>query len=440
MWKSIRRNYWLVKSFIARHYTLIFKTIGVVTLTAVVFLVLSKYIPARRDITRIGLVGKYTSETMPLTIQSQVSAGLVDIDEHGEPIPALAESWDITNDGKTYTFRLRSDMFWHDGSRLTPSDINYNFKEVSVAYGPDTVTFDLQEQFAPFLQAVSRPILKNSQIGTGGYRLEKIQASNAVLQEVTIANNTEKIIYKFYPTENSALTAFNLGEVDRLENLSFVPDEIKSDPAIKVEPNSNNSHIAVLFFNNNDSLLSSKSTRQGLAYAIRDKTFGHTRAISPIDKNSWAFNPLVKEYEFDAERANTLFYTDQQKENPPRLEIKTTLAYLDFAEAIASDWEEVLQLEVDVKVISNINSDYQVLITDYEPPKDPDQYTIWHSTQPTNFTNYSNLKVDQLLEDGRRTLDKKLRTEIYQDFQRFLLEDSPAVFLFNTTGFTLSRQ
>lgn len=440
MFKKLRRYYWLIQSFFVRHYKVITNTILTVVIISVGYTLIAKYIPAARSVIRIGLVGKYTESTMPVAIQNQVSQGLVTLDQSGDPMPALAISWEISNDNKTYTFSLDPSKRWHDGEPVRGSDINYNFQEVTTSYTPNTVSFELKEPFAPFFQAVSRPLMKNGNIGTGQYRIQKIKSLAGVLQEVTLLSEQEKYIYKFYPTESSAITAFQLGEVDQLNNITYIPPDLSSDPTLAIAPNTANSRIAVIFFNNNDSLLSSKSVRQGLAYAISDKSFVSTRARSPISQNSWGYNPLVKEYDFDPTHANNLFYTDIEKSNPPQLELKTTLTYLEVAEKIAADWRQHLGISVDVKVVTNISADYQALLTDFEPPLDPDQYTTWHSTQATNFTRYNNLKVDKLLEDGRRTLDKKLRTEIYQDFQRFLLEDSPAVFLFNTSGYSLSRQ
>jgi len=75
-----------------------------------------------------------------------------------------------------------------------------------------------------------------------------------------------------------------------------------------------------------------------------------------------------------------------------------------------------------------------------EIPPDPDQHALWHSTQPTNLTHYSDLKVDKLLEDGRQISDQARRREIYQDFQRFLVEDSPAIFLSHPVTYTITRK
>ena len=73
-------------------------------------------------------------------------------------------------------------------------------------------------------------------------------------------------------------------------------------------------------------------------------------------------------------------------------------------------------------------------------PKDPDQYVLWHSTQPTNISKYKNPRIDKLLEDGRVELNQETRKKIYLDFQRFLVEDSPAIFLYHPSFFTVLKK
>ena len=352
-----------------------------------------------------------------------------------------SKSWTVSDDGLTYTFTIDNSLRWHDGTSVTPKDITYNFQDVDTTFTTNTVTYHLKEPFSPFFSAVARPILKNSKLGVGEFRLTDTQVYSGVLQSMTLESQNERRIYKFYPTETSAITAYKLGEINRIEGLSLIPDAIAHDPTSVVKSEGNTeSKQSVLFFNNNDTVLNSKAVRQALAYAIKDKSFGKERVISPIDKSSWAYNELVKSYEYDPERAKSLFAQDIKDPGNQKLEIKTMLQYLDIAESIASDWHDILGVQVDVKVVSSMTNDYQILLADFTPPVDPDQYAIWHSTQATNFTHFSNLKVDKLLEDGRRTSDMKLRKSIYQDFQRFLLEDCPAVFLFKSNSFTLSRK
>lgn len=440
MFKALRRYYWVASMFIRRHFKVIGRTTAAVLIAIVGFFFFARYLPTPKETRKIALVGKYSLQSLPADIQSQLSYGLVSLDESGTPQPALAERWEVSDDGKVYTFYLSGSAQWSDGSAVTGADINYNFSDVTTNATPNSVTYTLKEPFAPFYYAVSRPLLKNQGLGVGEHRLVKSKSVSGTLQLLVLESELERLYYKFYPTESAALTAYRLGEVNQLQNLSLVPPDLESDPTSVITAESSPTKIAAIFLNNNDSLLSSKSTRQGLAYAIRDKGFGHPRALSPIAEDAWAYNDLVKDYEFDEDRAKSLFTQDIKDPSTVTLELKTMLPYLNTAEQIAEDWREVLGIQVDVKVVSGVSSDYQMILADYAPPTDPDQYTIWHSTQPTNFTHYSSLKVDKLLEDGRRTSDPKLRREIYQDFQRFLLEDSPAIFLYKTSSFTLSRK
>lgn len=441
MFKTIRRYYWVTQSFLARHSKIIIRTTGIVLSLILIYFIFARYIPTPKHTTRIGRIGKYSYETFPADIQSLISKGLVSINPAGKVSPGLAKSWEVRDDGKTYVFTLDNSLTWHDGTPLTPADITYNFKDVGVMAGENTITYSLKEPFSPFLTAVSRPILKKNKLGTGEFRLIKTELYSGVLQSLTLESQDERLIYKFYPTEASSITAFKLGEIDSVEKLSLLSTSLTSEETtLTTEDVNSDNQQSVLFFNNNDVVLTSKPARQALAYAIKDKDFGKERSISPIDKTSWAYNNLVKTYEYDAERAKTLFAQDIQDPKSQKLELKTMLQYLDIAESIAASWRETLGIQVDVKVVSSVTNDYQILLADFTPPVDPDQYSIWHSTQSTNFTHFSNLKIDKLLEDGRRTSDQKLRKEIYQDFQRFLLEDCPAVFLFKSNSYTLSRK
>lgn len=438
--KSLRKSYWLVEAFTKRHYKTVLSAtlIGILILGASMFFL--QYVPSYRPTLRLAKIGRYTLKTLPESIVGQVSLGLVRKGENGNFQPGLASSWSVSDDGREYSFTIDHSIIWHDNKPLAPADIVYNFKEVTQRIEGNKLIYSLQEPFSPFLSALSKPILRQEKLGVGEYRISQVEEYAGAIQSLTLSSPRQIIIYKFYPTESSALTAYKLGEVDQVDGLSYVPDEIKAEDRNSLSPTQEEGKIAVLFFNNNDALLSSKPTRQALAYAITDKSFGKQRALTPIALDSWAYNDLVKAYDYDRERAITLFGTDIQDPSKTKIELKTVLQYLDIAEKIADDWRQTLGITVDVKVVTGITTDYQALLADYAPPIDPDQYSIWHSTQPTNFTHYTNLKVDKLLEDGRRTLDQKLRREIYQDFQRFLLEDSPAVFLFETSSNTIARK
>jgi peptide/nickel transport system substrate-binding protein len=71
---------------------------------------------------------------------------------------------------------------------------------------------------------------------------------------------------------------------------------------------------------------------------------------------------------------------------------------------------------------------------DVEVTVDPDQYNLWHSLQKEypnlNLSGYEFSRVDILLEDGRREIDKEQRKEEYALFQKYLMDDMPAIFLY----------
>ncbi|HBL52362.1 MAG TPA: hypothetical protein DDZ05_04045 [Candidatus Blackburnbacteria bacterium] len=396
---------------------------------------------------RIGIVGRYSIEELPLEIQSKISQGLTSIDEGGNVHPALASNWEAKDEGKEWVFFL-SDKKWQDGLQIKATDINYKFSDVSVEVIDDrTIKFTLKEPFSPFPSIVSRPIFKRGLLGAGDWKVVKINSISGgrYLESLKLINTKTNRIesYKFFPTEDVAKTALKLGEVDDLENMSS--GEFKDWNNLSIQANSREDMYVGLFINNEDPILSDKSLRQALAYAINKSSFSGERAISPISPLSWAFNPQVKQYPYNVSRAKELYETlPKEQRKDMTLKLETTPALLDTAEKIKSNWENI-GIKTQIQTSGSPPEDFQILLAIQSIPPDPDQYSFWHSTQiATNITRYKTSKesqrIDKLLEDGRKTLDLEERKKIYMDFQRFLLEDSPVIFLYHPITYSISRK
>lgn len=71
-----------------------------------------------------------TTALVESNVELQIFEGLTRLDDDDVPQPALAESWDISPDGKTYTFHLRPGIEWSDGTPITAGDIEYSWKRV----------------------------------------------------------------------------------------------------------------------------------------------------------------------------------------------------------------------------------------------------------------------------------------------------------------------
>ena len=121
------------------------------------------------------------------------------------------------------------------------------------------------------------------------------------------------------------------------------------------------------------------------------------------------------------------------------LTIDALTKYEASAKQIAEIWKK-LNIDVKIKVTDKVPSVFQIFLGEFNVPSDPDQYALWHSDQINNITHYSNLRIDKILEDGRKELDIEKRKIIYADFQKYMVVDPPASFLFFPYTYEVTRK
>lgn len=437
----IRFRFWirLIAAFITRFRVVIFAGVVIGLLFFVVFNFIAPQIFLSK-IEYIGLTGRYHTDELPQTVLSLVGEGLTKISEDGTVEPALATRWEESEDGKVWTFFLKEGEVWHDNTAVDARSIKYSFEDATLeAVDNKTLRFTLNSPFAPFPAVVSRPTFKKGLLGTGEWRVAGLRLSGQYVERLTLRNeNRETKILRFYPTEDATKTAYKLGQIDIISDV-LDPKPFDSWNNTEVVSVPRNDRIVAVFFNNANDLFNganNKPIRQALSYAVDKNVFNGERALGPISPDSWAHNPLVKSYDYDPARAKELI------KDIPNLELTltTTPALLNVAETVAKYWGEI-GVKTNVSVISTLPDDYQAFLAIYDMPTDPDQYAVWHTTQTaTNISKYSNPRIDKLLEDGRVELKAEERKKIYLDFQRFLLEDAPAVFLYHPVSYTVVRK
>lgn len=389
------------------------------------------------------MVGRYRLDNLPNSILQYVSRGLTSVDENGKVVPGIASSWENRDGGKTWVFYISEGEMWQDGKKITSSDIQINFSDVTIEK-PDskTIVFKLQTPFAPFPTVLSKPVFKKGFLGTGEWRVKKVTVVGNTIEQISLSKKKGKdMVFKFYPTEERAKLALKLGAVDKLTDI-FNPGPFDAWKTLDVEKNVDYKRFAAVFFNNaKDKKTADKTLRQVLTYAIDKDKFNEARAIGPISPNSWAYNPQVKPYDYDLKKAKEMM-KDLSKEvlNNLSLNIATTPVLLNNAEEIARNWRD-LGISVNVQVISSVPEDFDAFLAVVDIPHDPDQYSLWHSSQlSSNISNYKNARIDKLLEDGRTVINESERKKIYLDFQRFLVEDSPVAFLYHPASYTITRK
>lgn len=393
---------------------------------------------------KIGIIGKYTIDEIPDEIQLFISRGLTRVGENGEILPDLAESWQTEEEGKKYIFKLQKGLSWVDGKPFTAHDVNYNFEDAQMEIDNDyQITFSLKDTFSPFPLAVSKPIFRKGLVGLGHFRIKKIEFNGKYVQLIFLEplpswENSPKIIFKFYPSEEAAKNAIKLGEVTNLDNVLEVQG-LENFSNLKINSQVSFDCFAGLFFNTEKPFLEDKLFRQALAYSLK-KDY-QNRALVPISPRNWAYFPEVKTYNYDLKKAQELLQNSLEEISPGEIDLTifTVPQLLPLAEEIKNDWGE-LGLNVEIGPFVPGQMDFEVLLAVQEIPVDPDQYSLWHSTSQNNITRLKSLRIDKLLEDGRVTLDQEERKSIYFDFQKYLAEEVPVIFLYYPEVFNISRK
>ncbi len=282
-------------------------------------------------------------------------SGLTRFDENGLIVSDLAESWEIGDDGKTYLFRLRRDVRWHDRTPLTADDVVFTvqamqdeafqgspevgelWRSVNVEQVDDyTVRFRLKEPFAPFLEyttigllprhlyseTVGQKMLSSPHnlrpVGTGPYKLSRISAEGIVLEPHADyygrAPMLAQLRFRFYPDYPAALAALERGEVDALPYLD-PQDAVRLASSEKLAIYSAPDYLrySVLFLNGSTPLFKDRAVRQAVAHAVDKQRIVDTLLAGqglpgkgPISPGSWAFDPTARTYEYDPRKAEAV--------------------------------------------------------------------------------------------------------------------------------------
>lgn len=435
-----RLIFWLIKAYIKKWgKTVMFSFLfGLIVFFGLLWgsQYFTKLIPLTKKVT-VGVVGAYRQDNLPPIVVKHLSRGLTKVAEDGTVKPDLAASWEIQDSGKTYVFHLKPNQYYRDGKEVTSDTISYNFSDVTVEK-PDkhTIVFHLKDAYSPFLVTVSRPVFKKGFVGIGDYQIEDIKLNGNFVQSLSIVSVKDRLDRKqflFYPSEEAVKMAFILGEVSEIYNITditFKDVSFEKFPNATVEKLSDYSRLVTLFFNTKDEHLSDEKLRLALGYAIPDTFAGGERAHLPYSPKSIYFNKDLAISVQDFEHAQVLLSSSSMASGSAKpLTIKTLKKYKKTAENIAAAWEHI-NIDTTIEEVDSIPNEFQIFLGDFNLAKDPDQYTLWHSEQANNITKYKNLRIDKLLEDGRKTVDFDDRKKIYDDFQKYLTDDSPASFLY----------
>jgi peptide/nickel transport system substrate-binding protein len=333
-------------------------------------------------------------------VTDQIFNGLVGLDEQLNPVPELAERWEVSDAGRTYVFILRPGVRWHDGQPFTSADVKFTFERVLLEFHsrtraalrnvlagietPDalTVVFRFKEPYAPLLQrldVVEASILPKhlfegtdiltapanlEPVGTGPFRFVSYRKG----EFVELARNPDyfrsglpkiqRLVFRITPSTTTAVMALERREIDYLPSVpgSELPrlQAMDSLTIARAAAGSGGSFCQeVLIPNLSRPALSDLRVRRALYLALDRQVivdrvyFGQgTPSTGPISRKlAWAYSPDVHPYSYNPHEAERLLDAAglRRRAGEPRLAITfthpTTASRL--GQALRDQWKQI---------------------------------------------------------------------------------------------------
>ncbi len=432
-------------------------------LTHIIFVINTFWLgisPTVNDYTE-GVVGQpnsflpsQTVNKIDNTISRMIYRGLFEYDIYGTLIPDLAETWSISEDGLVYTIKLKDKQYWSNGKQINADDLIYTSYKVSNLAGVATdrvddltVRYTLPNKYSPFLNLLTVGVMPDESeekmdqlnpISSGPFKVARVERSGPVIKQIVLVHekpelDIRRLSFRCYANENEILTAAKLGEID-----GFVSDqEYSIDNFEKFNLPLQGVYYA-LFFNLRDEKYQDVKLRDNLLAALDIDQLIYEKGIrvqGPISRSSFT----DKSIDFDGSADISADYKDLTL----RITVPDIKAHKKMAENIAHIWEDKFGLEVKTIEIASdkivdeaINPrNFEILFYGQEVDRDPDRYINWHSTQKDapglNLSGFEQVRADRALEEGRNEPDQAKRVTHYNEFQKVVVETTPAIFLYH---------
>ena len=422
-----------------------------------------------------------TSSYFAFEVLENVFDTLVAPDENLEMQPALAESWEVSDDQLTWTFDLRDDVTFHDGSEFTSEDVVYSYRRIIdeqlanawkfaaitdiAAPDDDTVVITVAQPTPNLLsnlggfkgmaivqqENVESGDITTAPIGTGSFSVTGYSSGD----RITLAANSDYwggapelagLEYRFISEPATALAALRAGDIHWTD---VVPpqqvSELESDDTVQLglTPSSDYWYLAL---NEAREPWSDVRVRQALAYAIdRDAI------VQAVSYGTAALNQLAipeqsvwyteyDEYSTDLDTAQALL--DEAGFTGGTLDLLATSDYpetVTAAQIIASNLEplgidvEIRQPDFSTWLDEQNTGNFDMLMMGWLGNIDPDDfyYAQHHTDGASNAQGYSNAEVDALLDAGRIETDPEARKDLYAQAATIIADEASYIYLYN---------
>jgi len=430
----------------------------------------------------IGIDPHGASSGNDRTVYTAVYNALVAPDKNLKIVPDLAESW-TTPDDKTYIFKLRPGVKFHDGTDCDAAAVKKNFdyildpanasprkteidtiQEVT-APDPLTVKLSLKTAYAPLLSIISdragyivsptarakfgKDYIRNP-VGTGPYQfVEWVKDDHATFKrfdgyfEKDVAY-LDQIIYKPIPDSTVALTNLKTGNVDFLFGIDPKDtDDVKGTKSLSYLEGPGVGYSG-FWVNVTKGPLATKALREAMSLAIdREELLAAAYfgigaiANGPVPPSSWAYDASVPVVKRDTKAAKAKLAEGGQP-NGFKMTLKASNTPLDakITQLVQAQLKEV-GIDVQIQALEfgallkvGEQNDFDALSLGWSGRIDPDGNIepIFQTKGAFNYGKYSSPEVDSLVAQGRQVADQGQRKAIYQQLTKKVNDDVAYIF------------
>ncbi|WDR06260.1 ABC transporter substrate-binding protein [Devosia rhodophyticola] len=412
-------------------------------------------------------------------VQDNIYEGLTAIDKDQAVVPGLAESWDISDDGLTYTFKLRSGVTFHDGSAMDAEDVAASIRRVqseTVAsplasrvspivdikiIDPTTVALVLDAPFAPILSSLAGiaivpaemetdvDALQQTPDGTGPFKFAEWQPNGFISLDKNEAYYREgepkldEVVFNFVPEAATRQVGITSGEYDLLPGIDPATAlQLQGQAGVTVQQTRDLSYT-LLGMNVSRPPFDKPEVREAINMLLNRQEiidgalFGSGVPAGPLSPalTEWALDPgTFGCYTTNVDGAKALL-----EEAGVTTPIKLTMNVLprqdtrDIAQVIQQELAaggvevELINQEIGQFVQDWRNSNFDMFVSANGGSPDPDGYfyRTFIGGGSTNVFKYDDAEVDSWLNEGRVETDQAARKAIYDKLQTKLACEGP---------------
>ncbi len=403
------------------------------------------------------------------------------INADGSVTYKLAESLEASDDGLTYTLKLKDGLVWSDGEPLTAEDVVFTFdsynEENTILYIDGepfqtealdelTVQFTLPSVSASFEEMISAEVwilpkhyyeelgtfdvnlLEEQYVSSGAYTFEEYVTGSYYM--FTKNENyydgeagTDTLVLQVVESDDTAKLALQNGEIQVWQaSAASAVEELEGNDAFTLYPYSEG-RVAYMRLNRASENMQDKDFRQGILYALNKEeilvaaytSFDYTSiGYSFLPDSNEYYTEDLEKYEQDTDKAAELIAASGMEGTTLKI------CYLESddqqtaqALVIQAQLKEV-GIDVELNGVDSAawsaaatdpdNGDYDMFLGGYIMTTDPNGYATLFDYNENGILNYKNDEIDELFNQGNLTLDKDERAEIYTELQQKVADEA----------------